>query len=79
MKRSRVLVYLLCDRTSSLTEQLKIISFVYLQVTVNIGEQFDWEILQNVHKTAHRSKKLASDLHGLKTKVYEMERELRNF
>jgi len=34
-------------------------------VTVNIGEQFDWEILNNVHQTANRSKHLA----GIITKL----------
>ncbi|XP_066915717.1 coiled-coil domain-containing protein 77-like [Clytia hemisphaerica] len=58
--------------------RLKDVEKQLFKVTVNIGEQFDWEILQNVHKTANRSKKLTSDLHGLKSKVYEMERELRH-
>ena len=61
-----------------LRSRLKDVEKQLFKVTVNIGEQFDWEILHNTHRTAQRSKKIAGDLHGLKSKVYEMEKELRN-
>lgn len=61
-----------------LRSRLKEVEKQLFKVTVNIGEQFDWEILHNTHRTAQRSKKIAGELHGLKSKVYEMEKELRN-
>jgi len=61
-----------------LRTRLKDVEKQLFKVTVNLGEQFDWEILHNTHKTAQRSKKIAGELHGLKSKVYEMEKELRH-
>ena len=61
-----------------LRSRLKEVEKQLFKVTVNLGEQFDYEILHNTHKTALRSKKIAGELHGLKSKVYEMEKDLRN-
>lgn len=61
-----------------LRQRLKDVEKQLFKVTLNIGEQFDWEVLHNVHRTAHRSKKLAGELHNLKSKVYDMERELKH-
>jgi len=60
-----------------LRTRLKDVEKKLFKVTVNIGEQFDWEILNNVHQTANRSKHLAGQLHKLKTKVYGMESDLK--
>jgi len=61
-----------------LRSRLKEVEKQLFKVTVNIGEQFDYEILHDTHRTAQRSKKIAGELHGLKSKVYEMEKDLRN-
>ncbi|XP_002154504.3 coiled-coil domain-containing protein 77 isoform X1 [Hydra vulgaris] len=59
-------------------QRLKDVEKQLFKVTVNIGDQFDFEILKNVHSTAHRAKKIAGELHNLKSHVYGLERELKN-
>ena len=66
------------DLSASIEIQSFRCTYHLFQVTVNIGDQFDWEILKNVHRTAHRSKKIASDLHHLKGKIYGLENELKH-
>ncbi len=50
----------------------------FFKVTVNLGDQFDFEILQHTRKTAGRSKKVVDELRGLKAKIYSMENDVRH-
>lgn len=51
---------------------------VHLQVTVNMGDDYDEQVLRNVRHTAGRSKKLVGELHNLKAKIYSLENDVRH-
>ena len=51
---------------------------VQLQVTVNMGDDYDEQVLRNVRHTAGRSKKLVGELHNLKAKIYSLENDVRH-
>ncbi|XP_020909424.1 coiled-coil domain-containing protein 77 [Exaiptasia diaphana] len=61
-----------------LRNKLKNVEKQLFKVTVNIGDDYDEQVLQNVRKTAGRSKKLIGDLHNLKAKIYSLENDIRH-
>ena len=46
---------------------------------MNLGEDFDFQILQQTKKTSQRSKKIVDELRGLKSKIYSIESDMKRF
>lgn len=43
-----------------------------------MGDDYDEQVLRSVRHTAGRSKKLVSELHNLKAKIYSLENDVRH-
>ncbi|CAH3024885.1 unnamed protein product [Porites evermanni] len=61
-----------------LRDKLKNVEKQLFKVTVNMGDDYDEEVLRNVRKTAGKSKKLVGELHNLKAKIYSLENDIRH-
>ncbi|EDO34896.1 predicted protein [Nematostella vectensis] len=61
-----------------LRNKLKDVEKQLFKVTVNIGDNYDEEVLRNVRRTAGRSKHLVGELHNLKAKIYSIENDIRH-
>eukprot|EP00117_Sycon_ciliatum_P010947 scpid88953/ scgid2784/ Coiled-coil domain-containing protein 77 len=62
----------------SLRSRLKDLENQLYKVTVNFDGACDTDVLEAVQRTAGHTKQLIGELHGLKTKVYGVEHELRH-
>ncbi|KAJ7379338.1 Coiled-coil domain-containing protein 77 [Desmophyllum pertusum] len=61
-----------------LRDKLKNVEKQLFKVTVNMGDDYDEQVLRNVRHTAGRSKKLVGELHNLKAKIYSLENDVRH-
>ncbi|XP_070558268.1 coiled-coil domain-containing protein 77-like [Ptychodera flava] len=62
----------------TLRNRLKEVERQLYRVTVGIGEGDDIAILQDIKRTARRSKKMQGELQNLKAKIYGIENDLRH-